>query len=602
MTRWWFICGQGLLLFLGPSVSPVAALSDDSGGIVIESPQEYQVVQRAGDDRGTVPVRVRFTAPLPQIVRWEAEVDRTDDPNTASVVAWQAFPEPAEDGVLRMELSVPQGGWYRLGLRGLDKAGNRMVEEQVARFAVGEVFIVAGQSNAANSGAVCLKSETANVSSFDGHTWRLADDPQPGASGGGGSFMPAMGDDLSRRLGVPIGIVAIAQGATSVREWLPRGTPVHKLTTTGAGLLPAANGQWECNGELFLRLTQRFAALGPRGFRAVLWHQGESDAGQARSGYPADRQISGDDYVRYMRALIEGSHRAAGWNLPWITAVTTYHSEHDAADGEFRTAQQSLWTLGLSCEGPDTDALRAEFREGVHFNERGLRRHGHLWAEQISHWLDQSRILDSAVANPLRLDGQLDETPWQQAEIIRDFTFPWSDKPAPSTEFRAMVVGNELCFAFTVVDDDLIVATEWINESTLDGEDRVEVFFARDADLTEYYCLEIDPLGRVHDYAASFYRRFDSHWNFRGLRTSARRTNEGYVVEAALPLATLTDLLGKPVGPGTAMRIGLFRAEFQGTSRGESRDDWLSHVHPATDVPDFHVPSAFRMWVVPAMQ
>ncbi len=403
----------------------------------------------------------------------------------------------------------------------------------------------------------------------------------------------------ARRLAVPIGIVAIAQGATSVREWLPKGTPIDRLTTTGAGVLPVANGKWESNGELFQRLTRRFAALGPYGFRAVLWHQGESDAGQARSGYPAERQISGDDYVRYMRALIEGSQHAAGWNVPWITAVTTYHSEEDAADAEFRTAQKSLSTLGLSHEGPDTDTLRAEFRDGVHFNEKGLRRHGAMWAEKVANWLDQSLKLHTAEDSVIRFDGRLDEPLWKRAAIVRDFSFPWSDKPAPATEFRSTVLGDRLYFAFTVVDNDLIVVTDWINESTLNGEDRVEVFFARDAELKEYYCIEIDPLGRVHDYAASFYRHFDSQWNCPGLQTSARRTSEGYVVEAAVPLAALTDLLGKPIAPGTSLRVGLFRAEFHGTSRGESGDDWLSHVRPATELPDFHVPSAFRMWAVP---
>ncbi len=52
-------------------------------------------------------------------------------------------------------------------------------------------------------------------------------------------------------------------------------------------------GEWECTGELFDGLMKQIDALGPRGCRAVLWHQGESDAGQARAGHPADRQITG---------------------------------------------------------------------------------------------------------------------------------------------------------------------------------------------------------------------------------------------------------------------------------------------------------------------
>jgi hypothetical protein len=129
-------------------------------------------------------------------------------------------------------------------------------------------------------------------------------------------------------------------------------------------------------------------ALGPHGYRAILWHQGESDAGQARSGYPADRQISGRQYTDFMIGLIRASRKVAAWEIPWVVAQATYHSESDPADKEFRAAQAALWRQGLAIEGPDTDALGPEYRDGVHFNAKGLRRHGELWAEKVGDWLD----------------------------------------------------------------------------------------------------------------------------------------------------------------------------------------------------------------------
>ena len=59
------------------------------------------------------------------------------------------------------------------------------------------------------------------VAKADQH-WQLARDPQPGARGQGGSFMPPLGDALAQALRVPIGFVACGIGATSVREWLPQ--------------------------------------------------------------------------------------------------------------------------------------------------------------------------------------------------------------------------------------------------------------------------------------------------------------------------------------------------------------------------------------------
>ncbi|MEA1950139.1 MAG: hypothetical protein U9N87_02055 [Planctomycetota bacterium] len=56
-----------------------------------------------------------------------------------------------------------------------------------------------------------------------------------------------------------------------------------------------------------------------------------------------------------------------------------------------------MWEHQLPCgtalAGPNTDELGGEFREnggkGVHFNARGLRRHGELWAKFVSPWLDR---------------------------------------------------------------------------------------------------------------------------------------------------------------------------------------------------------------------
>ncbi len=126
------------------------------------------------------------------------------------------------------------------------------------------------------------------------------------------------------------------------------------------------------------------------GCRAILWHQGESDAGQARSGYPVDRQISGDQYSDFLARIILASRDSVGWDIPWVVALATYHSENDSADEEFRAVQAALWQQGLAIEGPDTDALGPEYRDGVHFNSRGLRCHGELWAENVRTWLDHS--------------------------------------------------------------------------------------------------------------------------------------------------------------------------------------------------------------------
>lgn len=66
-------------------------------------------------------------------------------------------------------------------------------------------------------------TKTNRVAVFDGTRCRLANDPQPGASGNGGSFLPPFGDAIVKKFDVPVGLVSCGVGATSVREWLPKG-------------------------------------------------------------------------------------------------------------------------------------------------------------------------------------------------------------------------------------------------------------------------------------------------------------------------------------------------------------------------------------------
>src|SRR6185295_4724196 len=140
----------------------------------------------------------------------------------------------------------------------------------------------------------------------------------------------------------------------------------------------------ECTGQPFDQLLKRINYFGSNHVRAILWHQGESDAGQARSGYPAERQISGEQYRQFMEQLIAATRQEAGWPIPWFTAQATYHSETDPSDEEFRAAQKALWTSGVALAGPDTDALRGPLRAGVHFNAQGLQAHGKLWADRVA--------------------------------------------------------------------------------------------------------------------------------------------------------------------------------------------------------------------------
>jgi hypothetical protein len=349
-----------------------------AASILVESPGYLQVIQRDKSGIG----HAKFSGAVGPGVD-EVRYRIVGQPLKSDFDGkWMSIRADRVTRTFTTPLELPSGGWYRLEAFAFND-GVRVAQWFVDRFGVGEIFIVAGQSNAGNHGSEKTSTKTKLVTCFDGKQWHLAEDPMRGASGNGGSFMPSFGDALAAKIEVPIGIIPIAVGATSVREWLPTGTRMTNQPTTGANVKKVGDHEWEATGKLFDTLADRLAKLGPNGCRAILWHQGESDAGQARGGYPADRQISGAQYAAFMEQLIRASREKAGWQIPWLTALVSYHSEKDASDDEFRAAEKSLWEKHLALPGPDTDALRAEYRAGVHFNTSGLKKHGELWAEKI---------------------------------------------------------------------------------------------------------------------------------------------------------------------------------------------------------------------------
>jgi len=349
--------------------------------LTLTSPLEHQVVQRATPGKGLL----RITGELSEDVSPEAAVQVRVGNETRQMPWLQVNSVKGRKIIASYE--APAGGWWKLEVR-IMLNDKEIALGKVPHVGVGEVFVVAGQSNSANHGEEKQTPQTGLVASFDGTTWRLAEDPQPGASGGGGSFLPPLGDELARKLGVPIGFVACGIGATSVREWLPKGATFPNPPTIESRVEKRPDGLWMSKGDAYQTFLARMKPLGPRGFRAVLWHQGESDANQQ----DPTRTLPGELYREYLTTLITTSRRDIGKAGPWFVAQASYHVPGDEASPDIRAAQAAVCSEGTALAGPDTDSLTMEWREaggqGVHFSGPGLKEHARLWLEKLAPWLD----------------------------------------------------------------------------------------------------------------------------------------------------------------------------------------------------------------------
>ena len=330
-------------------------LTREADETTITSPLEHQVFQRQTRTAGWITVSGRTMLDVDRVeVRFRGEPLDGDVPG-----GWHTVEFDPASGTFEEPLTFPAGGWFSMDVR-LTRNGQTLYERTIKKFGVGEVFVGAGQSNSTNSGQFRTKQTSGMVSSFSGEHWQIADDPQPGVAdkSQGGSYYPAFGDALSAHYRVPIGIAATGFGGTSVNAWQPRK-----------------------EDGLFAWMMTRIMQLGPHGFRAVLWHQGESDVG-----------MSAEEYYDKLKRVIVTSREQAGWDVPWFVAQVSYHNPEKPLFETTRTAQARLWADGVALEGPDTDTLTGDHRDhdgqGIHFSPKGLKAHGLLWAQKLRPFID----------------------------------------------------------------------------------------------------------------------------------------------------------------------------------------------------------------------
>jgi len=255
-----------------------------------------------------------------------------------------------------MNFTLPTG-WYQLEFRGM-RSGNVVTTGRVERIGVGEVFVTCGQSNSANHGMPPQKAQDDRVSScnFENGSWQHGDDPQPGATGAGGSPWVLLGDLVAKKYDVPVGFICTGVGGSAASFWMP-------------------------DGEGYPRLKDALLLARTHGCRAVLWHQGESDS---ISGTPAE------NYANMLSEIIAQSRKDAGWEVPWGVALASFHPAPEAtAERQAAVVAGQLMIIStVPCvfQGPETDSFHARgwLCDDVHFNAPGLAAHAFGWAEALA--------------------------------------------------------------------------------------------------------------------------------------------------------------------------------------------------------------------------
>ena len=338
----------------------------------IEFPTTRFVSQRDLTNQGRLYIAGRLTTPADQI---EAQLMPVT-PGQGTATPWQVI--QTQPGALMMGFVAGTGGWYVLTVRAM-RNGAVVAQSTVQPVGIGEVFITAGQSNARGFGLGDndLGTDTDRVSSIDtiNHYYPSnqpalfsSNTPMPYASytplTAGKRVYPMgesswgwgeLGDYIVNRFNVPVAFYNAGWDAATVDNW--------NYTAFG---VPACNlyycvANWP-NLQPYTNLRQIMGYYGATGgFRAVLWHQGESEA---------IRPSTVPFYAARLDSLIRKTRQDFnGRTMPWVVARASFDGR--VTDNNVIAQQNQLIqtpNFGVF-EGPLNDTIldRLGGQSNVHF-------------------------------------------------------------------------------------------------------------------------------------------------------------------------------------------------------------------------------------------
>lgn len=160
---------------------------------------------------------------------------------------------------------------------------------------------------------------------------------------------------------------------------------------------------------------------------------------------------------------------------------------------------------------------------------------------------------------------------------------PWHGK-SDKTRFCCHSTSDRFFFSFEVEDSTFVLSDIPDDEMVVCDEDRVEVFFSPDQSLERgYVCAEIDAAGRIMDYSAVNYRKFDYGWNFSTMEADGMVTPWGYRVSGSVSRQELKSL-------GIDLDNGFWIGAYRGDRLYDGEFEWYSLVPADVENADFHTP------------
>jgi Secretion system C-terminal sorting domain/Carbohydrate esterase, sialic acid-specific acetylesterase len=414
--------------------------------ITISSPVLRQVFQRDLKNQALVTITGSYSLPMDTIQVRLIPVKA----GQGTLVDWTVIKSSPLGGLFKGAVSV-KGGWYTMEVRGLLNGQIVGNISRLDRVGVGEVFVIAGQSNAGGSGLLEANETAAtddrvncanfiSPKSYNPKGWHIPetsprtsniDFPFPqanlsqfsiiefsqlkktsaiGPMGLGPSYWGKVGDALTIKLNVPVMFFNAAWAGASLRTW--RYSAENPTLRTASDYFPNIREFDYPVGYPYVNLNAvlRFYGIN-MGVRAVLWMEGETHnllnlEAIARGETPP---TSVSSYLDDLRRLVKRTRQDLGNNkLAWVIARTSYSSERNCAAATIPPAPSPIIvsaqnqaiadpTLAPMYTGPFTDNIQVtkigEREQCVHFTGKGLDDAAAAWVKSLT--VDNANFFDT---------------------------------------------------------------------------------------------------------------------------------------------------------------------------------------------------------------
>jgi len=371
------------LLYFGNTLTSIAE-------ITISYPLERTVFQRDKNNSATFAISGNFTEPTDKV---EIQLRALQGGHTSD---WMTLQQNPQGGYYQGNITW-SGGWYELEVRGYFQ-NNHTGSAYLPRVGIGEVFIIAGQSNAQGlfgHGAVHTGDDRVNCVNEFNAIMSYSELSQPrfshldenstiGPRGQSSWYWGKLGEMLCQRLNVPVLFYNAGWEGTTSTNW--------KESTTGNTKSAYVNAWYQDRMPYGNMMAIFHSYLPVTGVRAVLWHQGESDN---RFG------VTTQTYASNLRAVIEKSRQDSGHNLSWMIARASYDQDRGGKAQRIIDGQNQVVSSGNNVfYGPETDNIQPSRQDGVHFYNDGHHEVAAAWYNSLNDEFFQRSEPASAINMP----------------------------------------------------------------------------------------------------------------------------------------------------------------------------------------------------------